>query len=188
MKLIAALTTLLFISAPALARDLGGVKIPDSLVLAGESKPLVLNGAGYRKKLFIKVYIGALYLAQPSSQAKAVLSAGTPRIMRMHFLRDVGQDKLAAAWIDGIAANHTVAETQALRARIDQMNTLIGSVRDNDVLRIEMRPRGETGVWLNDKLRGSIDGVDFQKALLTAWVGEKPADANLKQAVLGGKE
>jgi len=108
--------------------------------------------------------------------------------MRMHFLRDVGQDKLAAAWNDGIAANHTTAEMQVLRSRIDQLNNLIGSVRDNDVLRIEMRPRGETEVWVNDKLRGRISGVDFQNALLSAWVGAKPADANLKQAVLGGKE
>lgn len=188
MRPIAAFTVLLLVAAPALARDLGGVKIPDSLVMAGDSKPLVLNGAGYRKKLFIKVYIGALYLAQPASQAKAVLDAGSPRIMRMHFLRDVGQDKLAAAWNDGIAANHTTAEMQVLRSRIDQLNTLIGSVRENDVLRIEMRPRGETEVWINDKLRGRISGVDFQNALLSAWVGAKPADANLKKAVLGGKE
>jgi len=188
MRPIAALTALLLVSVPALARDLDGVKIPDSLVVTGESRPLVLNGAGYRKKFFIKVYIGALYLAQPANQAKAVLDAGSPRIMRMHFLRDVGQGKLAAAWNDGIAANHTVAETQALHARIDQLNTLIGSVRDKDVLRIEMRPRGETGIWMNNKLRGSINGTDFQNALLKTWLGEKPADANLKKAVLGGKD
>jgi len=189
MRPIAAFAALLLlVSAPVLARDLDGVNIPDSLTLAGEKAPVVLNGAGYRKKLFIKVYIGALYLAQPTSQAKAVLDASTARVMRLHFLRDVEQDKLAAAWNDGIAANHTVAEVQVLRARIDQLNNLIGSVRHNDVLRIEMRPRGDTEVWLNDKLRGSIGGVDFQNALLTAWVGAKPADANLKQAVLGGKE
>ena len=75
-----------------------------------------------------------------------------------------------------------------LRTRLDQLNSLVGSVRHNDVLRIDMRPRGDTEVWLNDKLRGSISGVDFQNALLTAWVGAKPADANLKQAVLGSKE
>jgi hypothetical protein len=188
MRPIAAFAALLLlVSAPAPARDLDGVNIPDSLTLAGE-KALLLNGAGYRKKFFIKVYIGALYLAQPANQAKAVLDAGTPRVMRLHFLRDVSQDQFATAWNDGIAPNHTVAEMQTLRARIDQLNTLVGSVRHNDVLRIDMRPRGDTEVWLNDKLRGSIGGVDFQNALLTAWVGAKPADASLKQAVLGGKE
>ncbi len=189
MMPIAAFTALLlFVSAPALARDLDGVNIPDNLSLAGESAPLLLNGAGYRKKFFIKVYIGALYLALPASQAKAVLDANTPRVMRMHFLRDVSQDQFANAWNDGIAPNHTQLEMQALRARIDQLNILIGGVRHNDVLRIEMRPRGETEVWVNDKLRGSVSGVDFQNALLTTWLGEKPVDANLKRAVLGAKE
>ncbi len=189
MRPIAAFSALLLlVTAPALARDLDGVNIPDKLVMAGENAPLLLNGAGYRKKFFIKVYIGALYLAQPASQAKAVLDAGAPRVMRMHFLRDVGQDQFATAWNDGIAPNHTATEMQALRARIDQLNALVGSVRHNDVLRIDMRPRGDTEIWLNDKLRGNIGGVDFQNALLTAWVGAKPVDANLKHAVLGGKE
>jgi len=189
MRLIAALTALfLFAATPALARDLDGVNIPDSVSLMGEKNPLVLNGAGYRKKFFIKVYIGALYLAQPANQAKAILDTNTPRVMRMHFLRDVGQDQFATAWNDGIAPNHSASEMQALRARIDKLNTLIGSVRRGDVLRIEMPAGGETGIWINDKLRGSINGADFQKALLTAWLGEKPADTNLKQAVLGGKE
>jgi long-chain acyl-CoA synthetase len=189
MRPIAAFAALLLlVSAPVLARDLDGVNIPDSLSLAGEKAPLLLNGAGYRKKFFIKVYIGALYLAQPASQAKAVLDAGTPRVMRMHFLRDVEQVQLASAWNDGIAANHTVTEVQVLRGRIDQLNNLIGSVRRGDVLRIETRPRGATEVWLNDRLRGSIDGGDFQNALLKTWIGAKPADANLKQAVLGGAE
>ncbi len=179
---------LLFVSTPAPARDLDGVRIPDSLTVAGEKAPLVLNGAGYRKKLFIKVYIGALYLAQSASQASAVLDTGTPRVMRMHFLRDVDQDQFATAWNDGIAPNHTVAEMRALHARIGQLNGLVGSVRRNDVLRIDMLSRGETEVWLNDKLRGSIVGADFQRALLSAWIGAKPADANLKHAVLGGKE
>jgi long-chain acyl-CoA synthetase len=188
MKLIAAFAALLLVSAPAPARDLDGVNIPDSLTLTGEKAPLLLNGAGYRKKLFIKVYIGALYVAQPASQAGVILDAGTARVMRMHFLRDVTQDQFATAWNDGIAPNHTVAEMQTLRARIDQLTSLVGSVRRNDVLRIDMRPRGETEVWLNDKRRGSIGGADFQRALLTAWIGATPADANLKHAVLGGKE
>jgi len=188
MRLIAAFSALLLVAVPALARDLDGVNIPDRLIMTGENAPLLLNGAGYRKKFFIKVYIGALYLAQPVSEAKTVLSAGAPRIMRMHFLRDVGQDQFATAWHDGIAPNHTATEMQALRARIDQLGSLVGSVRHNDVLRIDMRPRGDTEVWLNDKLRGNIAGVEFQNALLTAWVGEKPADASLKHAVLGGKD
>lgn len=176
------------LACPALARNLDGVNIPDTLTLAGETQPLVLNGAGYRKKFFIKVYIGALYLAQPTTQADAVLNPGSPRVMRLHFLRDVSQDQFTNAWNDGLTPNHTPAEMNALRARLDQLNTLIGNLRAKDVLRIEMRPNGQTEIWVNDLERGTIKGADFQNALLKAWVGAKPADVQLKQAVLGGKE
>jgi len=179
---------LLLISTPAMARDLGGVNIPDSLAVAGEKTPLLLNGAGYRKKFFIKVYIGALYLTPPLSQAEAILNAGTPRVMRIHFLRDVGQDQFATAWNDAIAPNHTVAEMQALRARLDQLKILVGNLHRNDVLRIEMRPQGGAEVWVNDLPRGNISGADFQRALLSAWIGANPADADLKRALLGDKE
>jgi hypothetical protein len=178
----------LLLCLPAEARVVGDVDIPDRISLIDEKNPLVLNGAGYRKKFFIKVYIGALYLAQPTTQAKTILDARAARVMRLHFLREVGQEQLASAWNDAIAPNLTASEMQALRARIDQLNSYIGSVRNGDVLRIEMPVRADTGIWINDRLRGSIPGADFQTALLKAWLGEKPADANLKRAVLGDKE
>ncbi|MCK7466897.1 MAG: chalcone isomerase family protein [Desulfosudis oleivorans] len=76
-----ALATLLSI-APAAARDVGGVKVPDELRVAGEKQSLVLNGAGYRKKFFVEVYVGALYLTQPVTQVDRVLDATTARVMR----------------------------------------------------------------------------------------------------------
>jgi hypothetical protein len=189
MRPITAFAALLLLaSVPAPARDVGGVNVPDSLTLTGESSPLVLNGAGYRKKYFLKVYLGALYVTQPTHQVEAILDASTARVMRMYFLRDVSQEQFVTAWNDGVAPNHTAAEMQALRARMQQLNVLIGSVRRNDVLRIDMRTGGETQVWINDQLRGSIRGADFQRALLTSWLGAKPADAHLKRAVLGDKE
>lgn len=187
-RFLLGLTLGLAMAFPALARDLDGVNIPDTLTLTGEAQPLILNGAGYRKKFFIKVYIGALYLARPATQAEAVLDASAARVMRLHFLRDVSQDQFTSAWNDGLTPNHTPAEMSALRARLDQLNTLIGNLRAKDVLRIEMRPNGQTEIRVNDLERGTIKGVDFQNALLKAWVGAKPADVQLKQAVLGGKE
>ena len=41
------------------------------------------------------------------------------------------------------------------------------------------------GVKLDDK--GRIEGADFHSALLKVWVGEKPAQADLKQSLLGGR-
>ena len=183
---VTALVAMLSLSVPAAARDVGGVQVPDSLRVAGAEQSLALNGAGYRKMFFVEVYVGALYLAAPTTQASRVLDASGTRVMRLAFVREVGAGKLTAAWNDGFAANHSNAELQALRTRLDQFNGLMRDVRRGDVLRLDLLPGGETQVRLNDDLRGSVAGADFQRALLKVCLGAAPADADLKQALLGG--
>lgn len=189
MRTIAAFAALFLLLAapPAPARELDGIQVPDTLALKGAKQPLVLNGAGYRTRLFVKVYVGALYAVHPIHRVDTLLDATTPRVMRLQFVREVSADKLAAGWRDGFAANHNSFEMQALNGRLSQFNALFRDVKPNDVIRLDLLPRGETRVWINDAQRGSVDGVDFQRALLKVWLGEKPADADLKQALLGGK-
>ncbi|MBV8201615.1 MAG: chalcone isomerase family protein, partial [Acidobacteria bacterium] len=53
---------------PAAAATLADVTLPDKVDAGGQ--PLVLDGLGLRKKFFIKVYVGGLYLpARESSPA-----------------------------------------------------------------------------------------------------------------------
>jgi len=61
MKRTAIALSLILAAAAAEAKDVAGVKVPDSVSVNNQT--LALNGAGIRKKLFIKVYVGALYLA-----------------------------------------------------------------------------------------------------------------------------
>lgn len=190
MGRLAALTVILLalVPAPAIARDVGGVHIPDSYGLAGEKQPLVLNGAGYRRKYFIKVYVGALYLAQPLNQADRILDAATPRVMLLHFVRGVSTNQLATAWREGVAANQTTLAVQRLRDRIDRFNAMMRDLRAGDELRLELLANGDTRVWINKDLRGAVSGGDFQQALLSAWLGANPADSQLKRALLGARE
>jgi Chalcone isomerase-like len=187
MRRFAALILLLLLSAPVVARDVDGVTIPDSYSLAGEKKPLVLNGAGYRKKFFVKVYVGALYLPQPLNRADRILDADMPRVMWLQFVRDVSANQLADAWREGFANNQSTFDIQGLRARLGQFNTMMRDVKVGDSLRLELLPRGDTRVWINKDLRGTVGGVDFQRALLSVWLGAKPADSGLKRALLAGK-
>lgn len=187
MTRFAVLLVMLLVSVPTLARDVDGINIPDSFSLAGEKTPLVLNGAGYRKKFFIKVYIGALYLAQPLNRADRILDAAMPRVMLLRFVRDVSANQLADAWREGFANNQSTFEIQGLHARLGQFNTMMHDVKAGDMLRLELLPRGDTRVWINSDLRGTVGGVDFQRALLKVWLGAKPADSDLKRALLGGK-
>src|SRR5947209_549071 len=60
----------LAVAVPMLAATVAGVTMEDKTTVNGQT--LVLNGAGLRKKFFIKVYIGGLYLSAKQSNAAAI--------------------------------------------------------------------------------------------------------------------
>jgi len=63
---------------------IGGKMLPDNMK-AGDNE-LTINGAGLRKKVIIKVYACALYLMEKESDAKAIIEADKPIVVKMHFI------------------------------------------------------------------------------------------------------
>lgn len=180
------LSALLALHAPAgFAREVAGVNVPDTMTLG--DKTLALNGAGVRSKFFVKVYVGALYLPAMQREAARIIEADTPVAVHLHFLHsEVEAKKLVDAWNDGFNANHDAARLAALKARIERFNALFRTVKRGDVVRIEYTPGRGTSVAISGEERGSIEGGDFRAALLRIWLGDSPADADLKRAMLGG--
>ncbi len=186
MSLVARIlaVSLFWFATLAGAKEVAGINVPDRIALDGS--PLVLNGAGIRTKLFVKVYVGALYLPAPQGDASAVLAHPGAGAVHMRFLHSkVSRDKIVGAWNDGFAANLTDAARAPLASRLARFNELFTDMKKGDVVRIEFLPGKGTRVHLNDGLRGTIEGGDFFSALLRVWLGEKPADADLKRAMLG---
>ncbi len=60
----------------------------------------------------------------------------------------------------------------------------IGKVREGDTIAIDFSAEG-VALSLNGEARGKVAGANFAKALLKVWLGDKPADASLKKALLG---
>lgn len=189
MTLLHRLLAYAFVSAiamagmPTMAKEVAGIAIPDSVTV--NDTVLKLNGAGVRKRFFIKVYVGALYLKDPQTTSAAVLAAPSPRSVRMHILYDeISAAKLVDAWNEGFAGNTSKAEVATLQPRIAQFNALFPAVKKGDVVRLDL-VGDTTEVWINQEQKGAVAGPDFQQALLKIWLGEKPVDASLKRAMLG---
>src|SRR6185369_651281 len=181
VALIAAL-----IAAPGLqAAEVAGVKVEEKLKVGGSE--LVLNGAGLRSKLFIKVYVGALYVGQKSTTPAGIYDSTAPRRMVMRMLRDMDAETLHGALDDGLKNNLTPAELAELKPQAEQLATImkgIGKVREGDSIAIDFTSEG-VAVSLNGESRGKVAGPAFARALLKVWLGDKPADAALKKALLG---
>jgi len=183
----AAILLAITLSASAEAREVAGVELDETARLAGMDTPLVLNGAGVRSKLFVKVYVAGLYLQQKTSSAETVLASPGAKRVHMHFIySEVSAKKLRAAWSDGYRANHSDEELAPLAERIEQFNSFFPDVKKGDEVDVDYVPGRGTLVWVNGDKRGEIPGEDFHQATLHIWLGAKPASSGLKKALLKG--
>lgn len=183
--LLGLLASLLLHSAQAI--EVAGVKFEDKLKLA--SSELVANGAGLRQKAFFKVYAMALYLQEKQADAESVLSATGAKQIRISLLRDLSAQQFVDALQEGIAENHSDAEMAALKPRVKQFADAmlgIGEARTGTLVLIDWLPENGTRLTVNGQARGQdIAGEDFFRALLKIWLGKKPVNDDLKQALLG---
>jgi hypothetical protein len=170
---------------PVLAAEVGGVKLDDKIVLSGQD--LVLNGAGIRTRVMFKVYVGSLYVPAKSADLAAVLANG-PRRIQLNLLRTLSADQLVDALNEGLKENNSEAEMAAVKAQADQLTATMkafGEAKEGNVVTLDFVD-GATLVGFNGAARGTIPGEAFNKALTKIWLGEKPVQADLKKAMLGG--
>lgn len=178
-----ALALCLVVAAPAMAGELHGVQMTDTLTVSGESHSL--QGMGLRSKWRIKVYVAGLYLATPTSDGAAVVAAKDGKIVEMAMLRDLAAEKITGGIEEGFEKNSTPDEMTALRERLERIKTMFPAVKKGDVVRLTWSPSRGTVIAHNDKELGVIEGQDFADALFACWLGGEPAQGSLKQGMLG---
>jgi hypothetical protein len=179
------------LSSASFALEIENVKVADHIALGGSAPPLVLNGAGVRHKLaFLKIYVGALYLPAKRTSTEEVLRDPGPKRVAMHVLADeLTAKELTASLNNALAANHIPAELALIESRIQDLNRMmssLGAIRKGGVVLIDYLPGVGTRVTINGEEKITIRGEDFYRALLRIWIGARPVDGRLRDAMLGG--
>jgi hypothetical protein len=172
--------------AQAVERE--GVKFEPTAQVGGAA--LLLNGTGVRTRAIFKVYAAGLYVPQKANSAAALLSQKGPRRLSLTMLRNVDADSFSGALNDGLTNNHTEAQLAGFKAQIESLNAAVKAVdeaKKGDVVNIEFTPETGTRILHNGQAKGpAMPGEDFYAAVLRIWLGDKPADGDLKKGLLGG--
>ena len=176
-------------AVPAHAAEVEGVRLIDRVRIADSAPELVLNGAGVRTRFFFRVYVGALYLPQKSAAAPAIIQDAGARRIALHMLRELSAEQFIGALEDGLQKNHAADELAKLNPRVQQLRAIFEAVKTakpGDVIFIDYLPGTGTRITVNGAVQGMIAGEDFNRALLRIWLGDSPADSDLKKGMLGG--
>jgi hypothetical protein len=181
---------LVSMSVDASAADVAGIKLDDRTTLG--TSELVLNGAGLNKRLFFKVYVAGLYLTEKRKSPAAVFALPGAKRVSITLMRDLPARKLVDALRDDIRDNSSPEQQQALEGRVGELAANLLALRrgkKGDVITFDWLPDAGTLVALNGEVKGNpILGADFYRALLSVWLGDRPASASLKRALLGRRD
>ena len=161
-----------------------GIKLDETITVEG--KKLVLNGAGIREKWWIDLYVGSLYLPQKSSNGTEVINSTETSAIKLDVVSGmISSEKMMGALDEGFekSTNNNVAP---LKEKIAKFKTFFKEKFNKGDSFIIANVAG-TGivVYKNGVKKGSVDGLEFKKALFGIWLSNNPADKDLKKSMLG---
>jgi len=183
MSRIALALSLTLAAVAAEARTVAGVNLPDTVSVNNQT--LVLNGAGIRKKFFIKVYVGGLYLVAKQGDAAAIIASDSPRRMLMHFLYGVSKSQISEAWEEGLRDNTPNASAE-VKANFNKLVSWMEPIDKGKQLVFTYVPGTGTIVEVNGVAKGTLPGKATADAIVATWVGPKPGPGgDFKKDVLG---
>lgn len=165
--------------------DVNGVTVPRKIEFQGKS--LQLNGAGGRSKMWLEVYVQALYLSQLTQDPQFIIDSDTEMAVRIEITSSmVSSSKLTKAMNTGFEKS-AGANLEQLRPRIEQLKSFLSdAITEKDVFILAYNPLDQNVyVSKNEVLKGKIPGFDFKKALFGIWLSDKPVDETLKKHLLG---
>jgi len=182
--IILTIITLTFVGTNTAQKTVGGVTIPQKIMIGGTV--LKLNGAGVREKFFMDMYACGLYVLTKTNKAEDVINSEKHTAIKIQIISGlITSKKMTDAVEDGFK-NATNGKTKPIRKEIDDFKKVFSKeeIKKGDIYDIIYVPSKGTVIFKNGKIQPIIKGQEFKKALFGIWLSDKPADKDLKKDLL----
>lgn len=152
-----------------------------------DNKEFVLNGVGVRERMWIKLYVGSLYVPNKIKSEKELYDSEDYFYLKIDIISpkitsDVLIDAIEVGFTNSMNGN-----TSLIRDRIDFLK---GFFREEivvgNVFILYYSPEEKTTtIYKNGLKLGIIDGEDFRNAFFGIWFSNKPSSKALRDSMLG---
>ncbi len=189
LKLLLLATLTLSLGSPVVSAtlDVGGVKVEDSLSIYNNT--LVLNGAGLVSNGKIPSYVVQIYAKQKFKTLDELFAVPGPKRLVLAAVKEVDTGPIVKMF------NRSVDETagKSDRAKLIPGLMSIGEIfkanrvlKPGDVMTMDWVPISGLVIYLGGKLQGQpYREPELFRAAMGVWMGEFPADAKVKDSLLG---
>lgn len=167
--------------------EVGGVKLETTAQVAGTT--LQLNGYGVRYKAVFKVYAAGLYLNAKATTPEQVLGNTGPRRMYVVMLREIDANELGKLFTKSMEQNSSREEFSKVIPGVIKLGEIFAArkkLAQGEYFSVDYVPgQGTSIVVMGKPASEPIKEPEFYTALMKIWLGKAPADAQLKDALLG---
>jgi len=169
--------------------EVESITLPDTLVQNNDT--LVLNGAGVRKKaLVLKIYVGGLYLKQKMTDADSIIMADENMNIRLVITSGrVSNSALINAIEEGFEITTDNNKAQYATQMKSLESLLSEKIAYNDTFDVSYQKENGIVMYKNSYPIGTVmdskDNLKFKQDFFAIWLGDKPADRNLRDDMLG---
>jgi hypothetical protein len=166
---------------------LAEVVFPSEVTLGGQK--LLLNGYGMRFRFGFRVYAAALYTPTKLAKNEDVIKPMVAKRLQLVAQRDVKGDEFGKLFTRAMEDNITKEEFSKIINGVIRMGNIFAEAKQftkGDVILLDVVPG--TGLVIN--FRGKQQGEpikepEFASNFFKIWFGPKPADEQLRRALLG---
>lgn len=183
-KLFLVAMTVLLLNSVAFSAPVAGVDIADSVLFDGTSYRL--NGTGVRKKFIMKLYVGSLYTNQAFREENEILDGPVSAVIRLDIISGLITSKLMAETVQEGFEKAMGGDSSPLQPQIDSFIGVFNEKIDKgDSFTFVSVPGQGVTAYKGEKELKVIKDDYFRKILFSIWLGNDPADKNLKKDMLG---
>jgi hypothetical protein len=192
MRILHSLLILVFafcVGATAMAAtiDIAGVKVEDSVTVAGTK--LQLNGAGIRYKGPFKVYVAELYTSKKVTSLDELVAAPGPKRLTLVMTRDIEAGPFGKLLTRGMEDNNPKSEMSKLIPGLMKMSEIFSANKNfapGETILLDWIPGTGLVIFARGKVQAEpFKETEFFKALMGIWLGPAPAYWKLKENLLG---
>ena len=159
---------------------------PKTVEIQGHA--LQRNGVGIRTKAIFKVYSAALYLEKPASTLEEIAALPGAKRVSVSMLRNINASELGKLFAHGMEDNMDKQQFSKLIPGVVRMSEVFNrhkELKAGDRFTLDWLPGKGMVISVNGKPEpAEFTEPEFYQAMLGIWLGPKPADRGLKQALL----
>jgi hypothetical protein len=176
--------------APSLAwaqTKLAEVVFPNEVTVGGQK--LQLNGYGMRFRFGLRIYAAALYTPTKLTKNEDVIKPTVAKRLQLVAQRDVKGDDFGKLFTRSMEENMSKEDFSKIINGVIRMGTIFADAKQfakGEVILIDVVPGTGFITTFRGKQQGeAIKEPEFSQAMMQIWFGRKPADEQLRKALLG---